>query len=332
MNAIPYMSPHEQHLQNDLDGLQLVHKFSWLRPHELGVLLWPNTCHPRHQANRLVRSWRERRLIIERALPGRAGRAVVLAAVGVRLLAAHGIHAVTGKDFGETHGDVWTPPSTWRHDLIAVGVLVDLYLNGFDVIPEAQIKRSAGHLSKLPDGVAHRDGQVIWLEIEHMRKTGPAMKHLAQALCSVVDGTAPPILGMRATHAMVAFASGQVDERGYTLSHQQRVTKALSATAQHAMPISWAKCTIRSAGVSAVQYTDDQIETDKAAAVLRRLELCGWRPESGTLICRYGSRTATVWEDEDADAWGWQVDDLPADRVNTVTEAKRRCAEVLASL
>lgn len=325
------MSPHEKHLQNDLDGLQLVHKFSWLRPHELGPLLWPNAQHARHQANRLVRSWRERRLILERTLPERAGRAVVLSAAGVRLLSTHGIHAVTGKDFGETHGNVWSPPSTWRHDLIAIGVLVDLYLQGFNVIPEAQIRRSAGQLEKLPDGLAYRDGQVILLEVEHARKTGPSMRNLANALCSVAQGSAPPILGMRVTHLMVAFASTQVDERGYTLSHRERVAKAVAASTHRAVPVTWASCSMRSGGVCDVQYTDDLIEADRAASIQRRLELCGWRLDAGVLLCNYKDRIAAVWEEEEADVWGWQVDDFPAERVSTVTEAKRRCAEVLAN-
>ncbi|MCU6496905.1 hypothetical protein LPN04_03760 [Rugamonas sp. A1-17] len=325
------MNPHEQHLRNDLDGLQLVNKFGWLRPHELGPLLWPNSQHARHQADRLVRCWRKRRLILERPLPGRAGRAVVLSAAGVRFLTAHDVQAVTGKDFGETHGNVWSPPLTWRHDLIAVGVLVNLYLQGFDIFPEAQIKRSSGQLKKLPDGIARRGEQVISIEVEHARKTGPSMRNLALALCSAAQGTTPPIFGMRITHAMVAFVSTQIDERGYTLSHRERVTKAIAESAKSAVPITWASCSMRSAGVRTVQYTDDLIEADRAAAVLHRLELCGWRPEAGALLSNYKGRVAAVWEDEEADAWGWQIDDLPAERVSTISEAKRRCAEVLAT-
>lgn len=326
------MTPTEQHLQNDLDGLQFIHQFTWLRTHELGPLLWPSSHHSRHQANRLVRNWLKRRLVIERTLPERSGRAIVLATAGVRLLAEHGIHATTGKDFGEMQSNAWTPPSTWRHDLIAHGVLVDLYLKGFSISPEAEIRRNEGHLKKLPDGLAWKDGEVVWLEVEHSRKTGAAMKHLVQTLSTIAEGTAPPILGMSPSHAMVAFAPDQTDERAYALDHKYRVKNAVSATVLRAVPIYWAECSIRCAGVYAVRYTDDVIEADKPAAIQRQMEVCGWRREADALICRYGARVAFVWEDDEANAWGWQVDDIPAERVNTVTEAKRRCAELIASL
>jgi len=233
ISAIRSMSPIEQHLRNDLDGLQLIHKFGWLRTHELGPLMWPNGRHSRHQADRLVRSWRDRGLIIERKLPHHAGRALVLALRGVRLLAEQGIVARTGKDFGETKGQHWCPPITWRHDLFATQILVHLYLQGFDVYPEAQIRREAGHLQKFPDGLAYRAGdQVIWLEVEHARKTGRSMSQLAQALCAVSEGTATPILGLKPTSCLVAFAATQRDERGYVLDHQSRLRRAIAAIAQ----------------------------------------------------------------------------------------------------
>lgn len=326
------MSPVEQHLQNDLDGLQLIHNFGWLRTRELGPLMWPNSLHARHQADRLVRSWRERRLIIERELPEHAGRAVVLAAKGVRLLADYGIVAKSGKDFGEMSERQWSPPMTWRHDLLATEVLVHLYLQGFEVYPEAQIRRQAGRHEKLPDGLAHKGEQVIYVEVEHARKSGPAMKALAQALCSVAQGNMTPILGLRPTRVLVAFASQQVDERSYALNHRERVRKAVAAIARCAVPLTWASCkTTRPNGVLGIECVTDLVEADRAAAIHRRLDAIGWRDEAGVLVCSYGTRSAAVWEDDEAECWGWQVDDLPGERASNLSEAKRRCAEALAA-
>lgn len=326
------MSPLEQHLQNDLDGLQWIHKFGWLRAAELGQLLWTGNASARHQADRLARSWLKRRLVIARPLPYRAGRALVLAAAGVRLLAEHHIAATTGKDWGETVGKTWHPPASWKHDLHTAGLLADLYVHGFEVVPEQHIRRHTGQLVKLPDGIATRGDQVVWVETEAARKTGQSMRALANALCSVTDGTAAPILGLKPTHVMVAFSPKQRDERGHALSHRLRLSRAVAAVARQAVPMTWASCTMRGVGLDSVTYADDLIEADRAAAVLRRLDASGWRPETGVLVCNYGLRRALVWEDDEAGAWAWQVDDLPAARVGTVSEAKRRCAEQLAAL
>lgn len=323
------MSPHEQSFQNDTNGLSWLHRFGWLRTHELGPLLWPSNSEARHRADRLARSWRERGLVLERVLPQRAGRALVLAAGGVRLLADAGFEAASGKDFGETHGGVWVPPMTWRHDLLANGVLVDLHRKGFEVLPEAHIRRHAGRVAKMPDGLAVRGHQVIWLETEMARKTGPSMRLLADALCSVGEGAAAPIMGLRPTHSVVAFADARRDERGHTLNHRRRVSAAVAAAARRAVPITWASCTLCGAGVEAVSYVEGIVEADRAAAIMRRLESAGWHPETGVLAANYGARRALVWEDEDAGCWAWQVDDLPAGRVATISEAKRCCAEEL---
>lgn len=325
------MNVHELSFQNDIQGLSWLHRFGWLRTHELGPLLWPSNTAARHRADRLARSWRERGLVIERTLPMRAGRALVLAAGGVRFLGAAGVEASSGKDVGETHRGLWVPPLTWRHDLLAAGVLVDLHLKGFEVLPETHIRRHAGKSLKLPDGLAVKGPQVIYLEVEMARKSGASMRTLADALCAVGEGTVAPLLGLRPTQSVVAFAAGQQDERGHALSHRLRVSTAVAATARRSVPITWASCSLRGAGVESVTYTDGVVEGDRAAAVMRRLEAAGWHAETGALECHYGARRALVWKDDDADCWAWQVDDLPAGRVDTITQAKRRCAEVLAS-
>lgn len=330
--AIRVMTPLEMHLQNDLNGLRWLHKFGSLRAVEIGQLLWPGNASARHQADRLIRSWLTRRLVIARALPLRAGRAFVLATAGARMLTEHGIDAVGGKDWGETQGGVWTPPTTWKHDLLSTCVLVDLYRRGFDVWPELHIKRQAGKCAKLPDGLAIRGDQVVWIETEVARKTGPSLKALATAVCAVAEGTAAPICGSRPTHVMVVFNHEQRDERGHAINHRQRVSRAVAAVARHAVPITWAGGTMRSAGLESVTYTSDLIEADRAAAILKRLDAAGWQHENGLLVSRYGKRRAVVCEDDEASCWAWQVDDIPAGRVATISEAKRRCAEQLAVL
>jgi len=326
------MDVHAQHRLNDLDGLSWLGRFGWLRTQELGALMWPGARFARQQADRLVRSWRVRGLVLERTLPAHAGRAVVLASGGVRLLAEAGVEAVSGKDIGETCGGQWQPPHTWRHDLIAAGVLADLHARGFDVLPEYFIRRHAGLMAKLPDGLAVRGDHVIWLEAESTRKTGPAMRLLAQALSAVAVGEAAPVCGHRPTNAMVAFLADARDERGHALGHQTRVRRAVAEAACQDVQIAWARCTLKgSAGVGSVVYEAEAVMADRAAKVRRVLDAGGWREQDGCWVANYGQQQARVWEDDDAPGlWGWEATGQ-ADRAFSKEAAKQACASALAA-
>jgi len=80
----------DQSLSNDISGLTWVSKFGWLRSAELGRLMWPNNAYARTRADRVVRGWLERGLVISRGLPDGAGRAFVLSEPGARLLGRPG--------------------------------------------------------------------------------------------------------------------------------------------------------------------------------------------------------------------------------------------------
>lgn len=339
------MDAYAQRRINDRDGLDWVQRFGWLRTHELGPLLWPNNSTARQQADRLARSWLKRKLVLARELPERAGRALVLASAGIRLLAEEGIEAVSGKDIGEMipgswHPPLkynrkllakWLPPLTWRHDLLAAGVLVELSRKGYEIFPEAHIRRHAGALAKVPDGLARKDGIVMWLEVEAARKTGKPMRELADALCAVATREAAPVLGLRPTHALVAYRADAEDERGHTLSHRARVRAAVATAAKRDISIMWASCTIRgAAGVGSVTLETETIQADRASAILKRME---WHPdttEEGVLVASYSPYLARVWEDEYG--WSYQIDERPAGYADDMKAAKRACAETIAGL
>lgn len=328
--AIRGMTPTEQHLQNDLDGLRWVSDFGWLRPAELGDLLWPANLHARKQGERLARSWLDRGLVLDRRLPERSGRALVLSVSGARLLTCAGNEARSGKDIGETSGDSWRPPETWKHDLLASQVLVDLYQQGFDVSPEGVLRRTAGRLAKMPDGLAWRHGQVIWLEVEASRKTGHAMRQLANALCVVGGGSCVPVAGRRPTNLVVAYAVQRRDERGYCLDHRGRVTAAVAAAAKEDVPVTWAACHMRGVNVESIEYVDELIQADRASAVLKRLDAGGWKlDDCGYLLGHYGGERVTIGDDAGMFTW-----DVAGQRgcAATLSAAKRAAASVLAGL
>lgn len=329
------MTPFQQREQNDIDGLQLVHRFGWLRSLELGKLMWPHNSSSRHQADRLIRSWLERGLVISRELPLGSGRAVVLAAGGVRLLADFGIQSSSGKDIGQIVDKKWQPPASWKHDLIATGVQAELTKAGYYTIPEYDIRRRAGNsLIKIPDGILINEEkeQVVWLEVEYARKTGKAMKELAEALVAVAHQESKTILGYKPTHALVAFAQESQDERGYKLNHQDRVRTAVAEAAKEDVQINWAICDISgAAGVKTVVLTHEKITANRAAKVRKVLDSVGWREEDGCLVSNHGNHRAVIWESENG-TWSWMIDDEDANYVGSEREAKEACASEISRM
>lgn len=330
-------TPHEQRRLNNANGLLFVHQFGWLRTAELGKLLWPNSPASRQAADRLVRSWIERQLVIVRELPDGAGRALALATAGVRVLAENSIASVSGKDIGRFTQDGWLPPASWRHDLIGHGVLCELHRRGYQIYPEMELRRRANARAKIPDGIAVKGDQAVWLEVEHARKSGKEMSNLATALSIVANGKAPSIAGIKPTIPMVAFLTSSLDERGHVLSHQTRVRNAIQAVALSDLRIHWAKCALLgSAGVGQVDIHEELISADRASAVLMRLNASGWRDHvNGGQKATYGNHIVHVWDDEHG--WSYAVvtktgTPVDANYVVNITEAKRAAASVLARL
>ncbi|WP_156894947.1 hypothetical protein [Janthinobacterium sp. 1_2014MBL_MicDiv] len=336
---ILYMTtPHEQRRLNDANGLLFVYQFGWLRTAELGKLLWPDSPASRQSADRLARAWIERQLVIVRKLPDGAGRALVLATAGVRLLAENNIAAGIGKDIGRHTADGWLPPASWRHDLIAHGALCELHRLGYQVYPEMELRRHAGNHPKIPDGFAVKGGEGIWLEVEHARKSGKEMRRLADALSIAADGQAASIAGLKPNAAMVAFLPSAVDERGHILSHQTRVRNAIQAVAKNDLSIYWAKCTlIGSAGVGKVDIQQERIGADYTNRILKILDARGWHEnqDGDGVYSTYNKHITYVWEDEHG--WCYSVDTIDgkpieANRADNITSAKRAAASVLAQL
>jgi hypothetical protein len=333
------MTPTELHQQNTIDGLRWIAEFGWLRASELGCLMYPENDHARKQGERLARSLVDRGLILERMLPERAGRALVLATRGVRLLADSGVDARSGKDIGEVEKGSWRPPATWRHDLIAAQVLVDLYKKGWDIQPEHLLRRTAGWLAKMPDGIAFRSApsasssaaQVVWLEVEASRKTGAAMRQLADALVTVSAGACVAVAGRPPTHAVVAYAVAALDERGCGLDHRARVRAAVAAAARRDVQVTWAECTMRGVNVEHVRYDSDVIEADRASAVLKIIDAGGWLRDGAALVGHYGGRRVTVEPAPEGGGWAWEAAGGCGGE-GTLTEAKRAAASALAAL
>lgn len=320
----------DQRLSNDLRGLSWLTKFGWLRTAELGRLMWPSDTYARTKADRVARGWIKRSLVITRQLPDGAGRALVLSEAGSRLLKASGhSEARSGKDWGETGKEGWRPNSDWRHDLIAAGVLVRLHEQGYQVIPERELRQANPGLTKIPDGLAVGTNTVFWLEVEHARKSGNAMKELATVLCAVASGAFHAVSGHQPTAALVAYAD-LPDERGYRLDHRARVLSSVRRIAQRDLSLNWAVCKLSGCGVMEMTMMRQDILADLATRILDRLNASGWKPMDGCLVSYYGGKTAYVWE-EDGGVWGFEVEGVGANRADSKSLAMRGCASLLSS-
>jgi hypothetical protein len=323
----------DQRHTNDLDGLFCIHIFGWLRSRELGRLMWSGDRFSRTRADRLLRGWQKRNLILLRKLPDGAGRAAVLAEAGARLLRESGEEdARTGKDWGTESGSRWQPDHDWKHDLMTAGVLSLLHEQGFEILTERTIRRKRSNLPKVPDGLAWNlaSGLAYWLEVERAHKTGAAQKHLAQALCAVSDGVAPVIDGIQANKTLVAFADGSLDARGMRINHRLRVTAGIKREAKEDVQVEWCRCALSGNGVTSITILPDTIQADLPSRILGVLNAGGWKlDEEGVWKATYGKNTAMVWDDP-LHGWSYCLEVGTASITDSKTKAMRGCAQLLS--
>ena len=307
----------DQRRQNDVDGLAWIDVFGWIRSVDLGRLIWPQDRWSRTRADRMIRSWIERKLVIARDLPDAAGRALVLAAAGARLLRE------TGTCDGAKSGKDWIPPHTWRHDLMACGLLCLKAEAGFDIVPERQILQ--GGLAKIPDGLIIKpDGSAVWLEVEHAKKNGSAKRLLAQFLINAATArpTISTIRGERftLTEAAVAYSSGD------RIDHRKSVRDAVAAITRVPVSIRFIECHM-TGGVARLDESVELIEPRRSLLIQKNL---AWHthPE-GHLSASLYSHTLKVWSE--SAGWCAQIDDgFAVFGLATLADAKRAAGELLA--
>jgi hypothetical protein len=270
------MNKHAPRLDYDehaAKALRLIHRFSWLRPTELGRFLYPGTPHARKYAEKLVRKLKALKLVIGRKLPGRsAGTAFVVATRGAAQLSAwagleQGAYT-SGKDWGSTQDGVWFPSSSWRHDLLAVGVLSHMAeRSGVEVLPEPHLRRTLADATKHPDGlVVCRDkGFSLWLEVESARKSGRNLENLVRAVIGASRSKPATyydeIQDVPVKLGMLAIAATSHDERGYRIDHWARFQSKLRAIGGLKSPVSivYCKMIVRGVGVHAIELRNVQL-------------------------------------------------------------------------
>lgn len=339
----------EMRHQNDVAGLTHVSRFRWLRMQELGWLMRPETHRNGYvQTTQMVKSWVERELVITRKLPGRCGSICVLAAGGVRLLAAAGVTAVTGKDIGKETPDGWRPGLRWMHDLLAHGVLVRLAAQSYQIFPEAVI-RQGGPLSKIPDGLAVKGADVLVLEVERAHKGGSGVRRdgrlheggqLGKSLAAIASGRAEKVLDHTPTRVAIVYDTDEIDSRGSRLNHKLQVTTMIQKQSTSDVDITWLAVTSENHGVVSMTESRSTVVADISLRILSVLNANGWHEDINGFLCSsYGKLRVKVIFDEaqvgdspDAKGfWCFQVDNLAWTNADSEADAKRRAARFIAS-
>lgn len=275
MNKTPLRLDEGEHAAH---ALRFIGRFTWLRATELGRLLYPGRPHSRKYAEKNLRKLLELRLVVARPLPGRdAGTAYVLATRGAQFLNDWNAGAVgytyrSGTDWGSTADGIWSPPRSWRHDLMATGVLACLREErDWRVFPEPMLRHYVPSAEKHPDGLLVAGQRAIWLEVENARKSGHNIDELVRALaraslrrpCSSFE----TVLGhlVPVTLGMVAINAEARDERGRRLNHLTRVESALrkqTFSPGTKLPLLVAWVTLKGVGVDAVRLEERVFDAD----------------------------------------------------------------------
>ena len=214
--------------------LRYIAKFGWLRAYELGRFMYFDSKNFRERASNLLARLHKRKLIIERQLPGRAGKAYVLSKSGADYLKntfnmnvnEHSLFK-TGKNIGKVEEGIWFP-GNFEHHLLACSVLAELQAEGMTIYSERQMRLHPRGLLKIPDGFAIKDGKGIWIEVENSHKDGKDMRAFAEPLAIILnEGT--NILGVKANQVLIAYPEFKRDKNQHYINHQLRTSNAISS-------------------------------------------------------------------------------------------------------
>lgn len=266
---------------DDVSVLHYIHKFNWMRSVELGRLFWPASGVSRQRADGWLRRLHKQGFLIQRLLPSKAGNAYVLSKQGAEYLSKQRKYKgkfkpKSGKDLGTLTDKFWNPGLTWRHDLIAQGVLIDAEIKGYKTYSEKETNGWKIDIPKQPDGliVIPAEGSdaeyVIWLEVENARKSGKNMRVLAEA---VIFANQKIKIGNYVTDiAAIAFDENSLNEAGHRIDHKQRVSNAVATKAKAPVPIYWLNAKTRGPGVYYVEYSKDEIADETWRRVADQIE------------------------------------------------------------
>ena len=324
--------------ETEVRALQLIHEHKWLRPTELGILLFNR--HTRKYASKLLTKLRKDRLIIERQLPERQGKALLLGKNGAALLRENGILAKSGKDWGTLTDKEFRPSLTYKHDLLVAATAAAL-VDEYDIETERNLEAYlCGAIpTKVPDGLLVRwddRESYVWLEVESARKTGrqytkkgyqPQAGHFQKLINALIDaarGTTWGVVGreFRIKGACVAYDINAKNELGHKIDHRGRIERAIKAQIASDIEIMFVGLELSpTLVVTAVHRETVLLHSDKQQRLLN--ELCWHKDPTGAETARERRYRLSV---QFVDGWRYQIDNKELSKpYGTILEAKKAC-------
>lgn len=249
-------------------ALDWIETFGWLRPHELGTLLWPGANHRCKQGERLARQLIEGKAVLERRLPFHQSRALVLSELGAATVRQNGYwagnellqRAKSGKDWGRMVDQAWQPPASWRHDLLATSLLVEMRAKGMQILTEREMRWHHPTLVKQPDGLVKMGEICVWLEVEQARKSGDSMAAMAKTVELVHSQRVKKLAGgWIPTVAAVAYPGQVLDERGYQVNHRERILSGLRKHTTGQVEVVLIELKLKPSGYAVESFTAEQV-------------------------------------------------------------------------
>ena len=307
------LKPREVSLRNDIVGLSAIHRVKWLRPREIGNILWINAEKSRHVAGaRICKKWLDHGYVIQRNLPKHYGYAYVLSQLGANFLIENGVPGATsGKRAGDFIGSAdqktgqrWLPTKlTFEHDLLAAGFLTLMLGRGNEIKTEqeiAQLNQQAGR--KIPDGLVQtKSGEWMAVEVERARKYGDYMRSLCRNFVEIQgagvsyafrDETSDSVQDVHIPVTRIALAFEDLPEKdamGRNIqNHADTIKPQLQAQMQGHESLQIAIVKLQCEGGSVLSFTNEtaEIKPDWEAALSKYLlgNDWYWKPHNGKNI------------------------------------------------
>lgn len=334
---------------NEFKALRIINKMGWIRPQELGRLMWSEAPHGSKYGERIARTLQAKDLVIARKLPSHSGTALVLSTKGARFLNERvDVQAKSGKDFGETSGSMWQPPKVWKHDLLATSFIAHRLPEIMGFISEKQFKKAYPYVAKVPDAlIVESNNEITWIEVEHARKSGlVGMQLMAKTIVSHLTNESH-FFDRPCTKVGIAYPADSIDDRGYAINHRKRVTEAikLQLNEGQSVEVSFYELQLRSGAVIGYEEKVARIEHDSLRGYKASLEVIETDEETGTMYLEIGLPWHTGCIEPQPDGFNWSVfldreNPVPShvDEKNglgftsTLSEAKREIASFVSQV
>jgi hypothetical protein len=225
--------------KNRIEALMLIWRFRWLRPLELGQLMWLTSNNPQQQGAALVKKLQTRKLVALKKLPDGGGTAAVLSERGARLLRDEVIGQnmtidTKSQKWGETVEGKFVPNLQWKHDLLAHSLLILLKRQGAkNVYSETEILRRyplSNLKGKAPDGLFSLNGNHYWLEQERREKQGKALEELIFEIERVAGGKSQQFFDIKPHRMAIAIPPNEYNRRGNLIDHRKIIEAKIQKT------------------------------------------------------------------------------------------------------